>query len=284
MAEKYFDFAISSESITTYHHDEMIRINEIIATLEPLLYSMQTHRYLEEIWKIISIGNKAIEVAAPWAKMKEGKTDEAMAVVALSANILAKVALMLSPIMPKAMEKIASAVAFSIDTPTFEDLIVRQELLTNRTLVKIPPLFPKIEEEKKDAIIEDKAPQSAPAEQPTQKLTPLVIENPSSIDDFFATQIKVGTVLTATEMPKSKKLLVLTIDLGESRPRQILAGIKEFYTPEDLIGTQVCVVANLAPAQIMGMTSEGMVLASKDENGLSVVRPQNPTVNGSLVR
>ncbi len=84
-------------------------------------------------------------------------------------------------------------------------------------------------------------------------------------------------------MPKSKKLLKLQVDLGENEPRQIVAGIKEFYSPEDLKGTQVCVVANLKPAKLMGIVSQGMLLAAKDEDGLCLIRPEKPKKPGTPI-
>ena len=83
--------------------------------------------------------------------------------------------------------------------------------------------------------------------------------------------------------PKSKKLLKLQVDLGEEKPRQIIAGIAEFYDTENLIGTQACVLANLAPAKLMGEISQGMILACKDENGLSLLRTEHARANGSRI-
>ncbi|MBD3807456.1 MAG: methionine--tRNA ligase subunit beta, partial [Epsilonproteobacteria bacterium] len=104
------------------------------------------------------------------------------------------------------------------------------------------------------------------------------------IDDFFKTSLKIGTIVQAEELPKSNKLLLLKVDLGEDAPRQIVAGIKEFYAPEALVGTQVCVVANLKPAKLMGNLSEGMLLAAKDENGLHLLRPEAPKIAGTPVK
>jgi methionyl-tRNA synthetase len=104
-----------------------------------------------------------------------------------------------------------------------------------------------------------------------------------TIDQFFQVQLKVGTVVEAEEVPKSKKLLKLQVDLGEEKPRQIVAGIKEWYSPDDLKGTQVCVVANLKPAKLMGMLSEGMLLAAKDDEGLCLIRPEKPRKPGSAI-
>jgi methionyl-tRNA synthetase len=87
----------------------------------------------------------------------------------------------------------------------------------------------------------------------------------------------------AEEVPKSKKLLLLQVDIGEEQPRQIVAGIKEWYSPEAMLNTQVCVVANLKPAKLMGHKSEGMLLAAKDEDGLCMVRPEKPKTAGTPI-
>ncbi|RUM77471.1 MAG: methionine--tRNA ligase subunit beta, partial [Sulfurovum sp.] len=103
------------------------------------------------------------------------------------------------------------------------------------------------------------------------------------IDQFFQTSLKVGTVVEANEVPKSKKLLLLQVDVGEATPRQIVAGIKEWYSAEEMLDTQVCVVANLKPAKLMGLLSQGMLLAAKDENGLCMIRPEKPKTAGTPI-
>ena len=108
-------------------------------------------------------------------------------------------------------------------------------------------------------------------------------DNLITIDQFFETTLRIGTIVEAQEVPKSKKLLKLQVDVGESQPRQILAGIKEFYSAESLVGTQACVVANLTPAKLMGMVSEGMLLAAKDENGLHLLKPKASKIAGTQV-
>ncbi len=133
--------------------------------------------------------------------------------------------------------------------------------------------------------------QEAPKAEPTpivkeeKKSKPVAQEDDNLIEigQFFETSLKVGTVVEAEEVPKSKKLLKLQIDLGEESNRQVVAGIKEFYSPQDLIGTQVCVVANLKPAKLMGMMSAGMLLAAKDEDGLCLIRPEKPKKAGTPV-
>ncbi|MEZ7934480.1 MAG: methionine--tRNA ligase subunit beta, partial [Sulfurospirillum sp.] len=109
------------------------------------------------------------------------------------------------------------------------------------------------------------------------------IESIITIDQFFETSLKIGTVLEASILEGSDRLLKLKVDLGESEPRQIVAGIREYYTPEELINTQVCVVANLKPATIKGLLSQGMLLAAKDKEGLCLVRPERPRQTGASI-
>jgi methionyl-tRNA synthetase len=269
MSDKYFGLEIDLKNLNTYHKDDMSKIDEITASLEPLLHSMQAHRYLEEIWKMLGVANKAIDTVAPWNKMKEGKADEAMALIALCVNVLARAALLLSPIMPNKMNEVAVAIGFEINTQSFDKLITQKTSLSSSKLSKVTALFPRIEE----AIEEAPKPETKIAEE----------KNFVTIDKFFETELKIGTVLEAEDAPKSSKLLILKVDLGDGDIRQIVAGIKEHYSATSMIGTQVCVVANLKPAKIMGLLSEGMLLAAKDSDGLALVRPEKPKQSGSKI-
>ncbi len=271
MSGKYFDYEIKSHDVAKYHQEELKEVRKILEALPPLIEDMKWHKFLEELWQALAVANKAIDRHTPWAKMKEGKEEEAMALVALVANILAKVALMLHPVMPKTTQAIAEALGFGIDQESFAKYIDRFELLDDFRIKKIPPLFPKIEE---PLMVEKKAQEPKPKKE----------EGLITIDEFFKVQIKVGTIKEAEELPKSKKLLKLMVDLGEERPRQIIAGIKEYYTPQQLVGEQVCVVANLKPAKLMGHISEGMILAAKDENGLTLIGPKTRKKEGTPVK
>jgi len=269
MSDKYFGLNIELKDLSLYHKDDITKINEITASLEPLLYGMQTHRYLEEIWKMLGVANKAIDTVSPWNKMKEGKTDEAMALIALCVNVLARAALLLSPIMPNKMAEVGAAIELEINTVNFDRLIYKKELLASAKLSKVTALFPRIEE-----VIEETPKQPEPKKEEKNYVT---------IDKFFETKLKIGTVLEAEDAPKSSKLLILKVDLGDGDIRQIVAGIRESYSAASMVGTQVCVVANLKPAKIMGIESEGMLLAAKDVNGLALVRPETPKQSGSKI-
>ena len=185
--------------------------------------------------------------------------------------------------MPEKTGQIASSLGIEINTQTYNSLIKNKELIGSTTITKVEQLFPRIEdvllatanEQIQEKQIEVKK------EEKIEKETE--DDNLITIDKFFETSLKIGTIVEAEEVPKSKKLLKLQVDLGEGKNRQILAGIKEFYSAQELIGTQACVVANLKPAKLMGMISEGMLLAARDENGLSLVRPEKSKTTGTKI-
>ncbi len=288
MSGKYSDFVIESSDVAKYHAKELEAMNKVLDSLDGFMQEMQTHRYLEELWKLFSIGNTAITEHEPWVKIKNGQKEEALATVALVANILAKAAIMLSPVMPSTTETIADGLSFEINTASYNDLVVEKKLLQTFTIKKVPPLFPRVEEP-----LMQEAPKAEPnppkkeekAEKKKEKYESRADfdDNLIEIGQFFETSLKVGTVLEAEEVPKSKKLLKLQVSLGENDTRQIVAGIKEFYSAESLVDTQVCVVANLKPAKLMGIMSEGMLLAAKDEDGLCLVRPEKPKKAGTPI-
>jgi methionyl-tRNA synthetase len=107
---------------------------------------------------------------------------------------------------------------------------------------------------------------------------------PISIDDFKQLALRVGVITAAADHPNADRLLVLTVDVGEGAPRQVVAGIKGSYQAAELIGKHVVVVANLKPAVLRGIESHGMVLAASDESGIVLVSPERPIRVGSTVR
>jgi len=289
MSGKYSEYEIDSVNVEKYHTKELEAMNKVLDSLDHYMGEMQMHRYLEELWKLFSIGNTAITEHEPWVKIKNEQKDEALATVALVANILAKAAVMLSPIMPKTTDTIADALNFEINNASYNELVINKKLLKLFNIKKVPPLFPRVEEP-----LMPEAPKAEPnppkeKEKKSSKKKEK-FDSSASFDDnlieigqFFETSLKIGTVLEAEEVPKSKKLLKLKVSLGENDTRQIVAGIREFYSAESLVDTQVCVVANLKPAKLMGIMSEGMLLAAKDEDGLCLVRPEKPKKAGTPI-
>jgi methionyl-tRNA synthetase len=285
MSGKYFDFKVTSKDVLKYHQKELDEVHVILENAEPLIYNMQINRYLEELWKALTIANKAIGDYEPWTMMKNNQEEEAMALVALIVNIMAKVSILLDSVMPEKISQIAKSLGISIDTQTYKHLIVNKGIVPDTTITKIDALFPRIEEEliataeiqKAETVL------GKPRKEAKKDTNDEEPDNLITIDQFFETSLKIGTIVESEEVPKSKKLLKLQVDIGEDKNKQILAGIKEFYSAESLVGTQACVVANLKPAKLMGMMSEGMLLACKDENGLHLLRPEASKIAGTKV-
>jgi len=286
MSGKYFEGRVESQKVTHFYQQELDEVNASLLKLEPFLFEMQINRYLEELWRPLSVANKAIDKYQPWSMMKDGREEEAMALNGLIALILAKVSIMLYPVMPQITTKIATALGFEISNQSWSQLIQGDELLENFIIEKIPPLFPRIEEpllahvevaKEEKPEIKKESPKEPSKSQKDEGVALI------GIDQFFETTLKIGTVIEAEEVAKSKKLLLLQVDIGEEQPRQVVAGIKEWYSVQSILNTQVCVVANLKPAKLMGMKSEGMLLAAKDAEGLSLIRPEAPKSNGTAI-
>ncbi|MBL0686487.1 MAG: methionine--tRNA ligase [Sulfurospirillum sp.] len=270
MSKKYNNGNITSLHVKELHVKELNEVEVILKNVEDRLKMLQTNRYLEDLWRVLTIANGAITTHEPWVKIKNNNKNEALAVVGLVANILARVTILVSPIMPKTATIIATTLGFEIDTKSYIKFIEKKELLSDFTIKETPPLFPRIEKE----VLATPEPTPKPCSSEDKK------ESIITIDQFFETSLKIGTVLDAQEIKKSSTLLKLKVDIGEKQTRQIVAGIKKYYTPEDLINTQVCIVANLKPINIMGILSEGMLLTAKDKKGLSLIRPENSRKNG----
>ncbi|MFA6742332.1 MAG: methionine--tRNA ligase [Arcobacteraceae bacterium] len=283
MSGKYFDYKVSSKDVEKFHEKELVEVNAILEKVEAYIFNMQINRYLEDIWKVLTIANKAINDYEPWNLMKDRKADEAMALVALITNIMAKVALLLDSVMPEKIAKIAESLGMKIDTATYNSLIKNKSLLEDTIITKVEQLFPRIEEVLLEQPASSDITKSECEVKNEKKIEEVEDDNLITIDQFFQTTLKIGTIVEAEEVPKSAKLLKLQIDLGEGRNRQILAGIKEYYSAEELVGTQACVVANLKPAKLMGMISEGMLMAARDENGLSLLRPETSKKSGTKI-
>ncbi len=283
MSGKYFEGRVECDLVEKYYKAELDKVQASLDKLEPYIFELQLHRYLEELWRPLTIANRAIDKYQPWTMIKEGKTEETMALNGLIATILAKVSLMLHAVMPKTTNIIANALGFEITPDSFEKIIRNNEILEPFVTQRREPLFPRIEEqlleEKKSENTQNKLKENKKEESNKKSDNIALI----GIDQFFETSLKIGTVVEAKEVKKSKKLLLLLVDIGEDKPRQVVAGIKEWYSPEDLLNTQVCVVANLKPAKLMGMKSEGMLLAAKDKDGLCLIRPEKSKKVGTPI-
>ena len=258
----------SGLSYTYAFEAELEPVREHLKLSLEFLESLQFNRYLEELFKALSVANLSISKYEPWNLIKNNETKKANALVALCANILAKVCILLSPALPKSCEKIAKALNFEINTKNYEFLIIKDGLLNFRANA-CEPLFAKIEKpllEKKQEILKE-----------TKQ------ESKIKIDDFAKIEIKVALVKNCEKIEGSEKLLRFELELSGGEVRQVLSGIAKFYEPKELIGKQVCVFSNLKKAKIFGYESDGMILSAKSGDKLVLISPEKLVENGSLI-
>ncbi|BDL73056.1 methionine--tRNA ligase [Campylobacter jejuni] len=268
MSTKYSQGNISKEGVLKFHNVELNQAKEHLNLAVEFLENLQCNRYLEELFKALSVANLAISKYEPWNLIKENKHEQANALVALCANILAKTSLLLSPTLPKSCQKVALALNFEISSTNYAKMILDNKLLDFKAN-PCEALFPKVEK----ALLKQEI-----KEEPKKEESPKI-----KIDDFAKIEIKVAKVLDCQNIEGSEKLLKFQLELDDKEIRQVLSGIAKYYKASDLIGKQVCIISNLKKAKIFGHESDGMILSAKSGDKLVLITPEQLVQNGSLV-
>ncbi|EDO7473722.1 methionine--tRNA ligase [Campylobacter jejuni] len=268
MSTKYSQGNILKEGVLKFYNTELNQAKEHLNLAVEFLENLQCNRYLEELFKALSVANLAISKYEPWNLIKENKHEQANALVALCANILAKTSLLLSPTLPKSCQKVALALNFEISSANYTKMILDNELLDFKAN-PCEALFPKVEK----ALLKQEI-----KEEPKKEESPKI-----KIDDFAKIEIKVAKVLDCQNIEGSEKLLKFQLELDDKEIRQVLSGIAKYYKASDLIGKQVCVISNLKKAKIFGHESDGMILSAKSGDKLVLITPEQLVQNGSLV-
>lgn len=253
------------------------------AGVEAAIVEFRIDRATDEAWSLVRFLNKYIDTRAPWALAKAG--DPALAAVMRSMLLCLRSAEgLVRPIIPTAADAIAAQLG-SAPLSAWSDIGSLESLPPGTALGAPEPLFPRIDSRANAPTKEPEKPKmdtskpSTPAEKPTAE-----IPSEIGIDEFAKVQLRVARVLEAEPLEGSDKLMKLQVVVGAER-RQIVAGIRKSYSPEDLIGRQIVVVANLKAAKLRGAESQGMVLAAVDENGDAILlQPDREAPEGAVVR
>lgn len=227
-------------------------------------------RALEVAWSIVARVDKMITDAKPWDLAKDENQRHTLgAVLYRAAETLRWLSVLLYPVMPESSRALARQLGLTESPEKVDPSSLKWGELNEGTQIgEVQPVFPRLDKAQIMSAIQNKETEVVP-EAPTQSETP---ENFIEIDDFAKVDLRVGTVLSAERVPKADKLLLLKIDLNEAQPRQVLAGIAQYYEPEKLIGRKVVVVANLKPRKLRGFESQGMVVAASfGEEGRPVI-------------
>lgn len=240
---------------------------ETAQKFEVYMDNFEINAAMTEIWRLIGRTNKYIDETMPWSLAKAADGKQRLAAVMYNlAEVLRIVALLISPFMPVTTAKIWEQLGLKAHNGLHSDLRAAQTwggIPAHTKIQKGQPIFPRIEE-KPEPI------QEAPTPVERTAVKQGAEESLISIDDFAKIDLRVAKVVAAEKVAKADKLLKLEVDLGYER-RTVVSGIAKHYAPEELIGKQVVLVANLKPAKLRGIESRGMILAASEGDILQVV-------------
>ena len=285
MVEKYFGGVIPTEKESADIDNELIDMTLALRDkVDAYMDETQLNNALAEIFKVISRANKYIDETTPWILGKDETKKARLACVLY--NLLEAIRVsttLLSNFMPSTMPKVWEQIGADSDLITYENAGKFNVLPKNVKVSKGDAIFPRIDVDKEieelNALIEKQAKQAQKAQQKPE------IEGLAEIqfDDFAKVELRVATVTECEPIKRAKKMLKLQVNDGTDKPRQIVSGIAPWYKPEDLIGKNVIIVANLKPAKLCGEMSNGMLLAGDvSEDDVKVVFVDMPA--GTKIR
>jgi methionyl-tRNA synthetase len=272
MARKYFDSVVPEPSLT--EEDIKSLAESIVDKMKKHLETLSFQKALDEIWILVSTLNKYIDTKQPWslAKSPEGSS-ELKSVIYTILEGIRFLSIYIYPFLPDSALKILNALGMedSINEPVLKEA-KWGALKPGTRLKKIDALFPRI-------IMNNKEKEKKKLPDKEEKVSE---ERYIRIDDFAKIDLRIGKVLEAERIEGSNKLLRLVVDIGEKR--QIVAGIGKTYSPGELIGKLVVIVSNLKPAKLMGVESQGMLLAAGTENDIAIISPEKNIPAGIRVK
>ncbi|MBE6875467.1 MAG: methionine--tRNA ligase [Ruminococcus sp.] len=271
MIDKYFGGTLPEDRQAEPIDDELINLAVSIRNaVDNYFDETQLKNALIEIFKLVDRANKYIDETTPWILGKDDSKKARLASVLY--NLLESIRIissLLYPFMPSTMPKVWEQIGASAEHVTYENANQFGVLPVNVTVHKGEILFPRIDAEKEIEALNEIIKQNLPKDEPAYEPAPLAEE--ISIEDFAKVDLRVAKVLSAEKVKKSKKLLCLQLDDGMGG-RQVVSGIAEWYAPETLVGKKVIIVANLKPAKLCGVESNGMICAADLPDGSVVVQ------------
>ena len=280
LTQKYFDNKVPQlNELTDYDKETLKEFADVKAVVESYLDTYRFRDALKEAMNLARIGNKYLADTEPW---KVVKTDMARVetILNISLQITANLAIAFEPFLPFSVKKIRRFI--NVDSLTWDQLGRIDLLPVGHPLNESELLFSKIEDETIEKQIQKLLDTKKANEQAVEvKVAP---QKPNvAFDDFSKLDLRVGKVLECVKVPKADKLLQFLIDDGMGK-RTIISGIAAWYKPEDLVGKQVCFIANLEPRKLKGIESQGMILSVEDGGGnLSLITPSKDVEPGCQI-
>ncbi len=281
LTQKYYDGKVPAcGELTDYDRETIADIASIRASLESNIENYRFREALKDAMNFARIGNKYLADTEPW-KVIKSDPERVKTILNIALQITANTAIAIEPFMPFSAAKMLRMLA--VEKFPWERLGGMDLIAAGHTIGTPELLFEKIE----DDVIQrqlDKLAATKAANQAAESAQHVEAQKDTiQFDDFQKMDIRVSTILSAEKVAKTKKLLKLTVDTGIDQ-RVIVSGIAEHFTPEELIGKQVLVLVNLAPRDLKGITSSGMILMAEDASGkLRLLQPDEKTNNGAIV-
>ena len=281
LTKKYYDGRVPAcGELTGYDRETIAEVAAVKASLEANIEHYRFREALKDAMNISRIGNKYLADTEPW-KVVKTDPERVKTILNVALQITANTAIAIEPFMPFSSAKILKMLA--VDKFGWERLGAMDLVPDGHAIGEPELLFEKIEDDviqrQLDKLAATKA--ANQAAEAAQHVEPQ--KDTIQFDDFQKMDIRVSTILAAEKVAKTKKLLKLTVDTGIDK-REIVSGIAEHFTPEELVGKQVLVLVNLAPRELKGILSKGMILMAEDASGkLRLLQPGDTTNNGAVV-
>jgi len=271
-SQKYFNGTISKPKKRSELSSETLReADSIIEEMESSYRNYKVRKAAKLAMDLARLGNKYFDETHPWKTVKTDKSEAAETLYVCS-ELLRKISIVFSPIMPTSMKKLRKMLSLP-EKVSWQDL---QKTISEIQLGKIEPLFHKITDEEIEI-------QTELLESSTTENEEKIEHKPEiSYDDFAKLELRIVKVISADYIPKSNKLLKLKVKI-ENEEREIVAGIKQSYKPEELVGKRITLLVNLKPRKVMGVVSNGMVLSAEDNGKLAVLVPDREVRDGSEI-
>lgn len=294
MIEKYHGGVVTHKEGTEAVDKEFIAlVNETVAGYSDAMDHMELNQAIKDVWNLIGRANKYIDETAPWILAKDpAQAERLQAVMYNLAEALRIIAILIAPFVPVTAPKIYEQLGLGKPESFFMADAVWGKLATGTKVQKGEPLFPRIEVTEagetviaatKKSVAKAIKAEAPKAEVKKEAKPATAAAGEITIEDFAKIDLRVATVVAAERVPKTDKLIKLQVKIGDEE-RTIVSGIAQHYEPENLIGKNVIVIANLKPAKLRGIESRGMVLAASDGEGNLVLADAPGIASGSKVK
>ncbi|MBF0223903.1 MAG: methionine--tRNA ligase [Desulfobacterales bacterium] len=276
MSHKYFKGVVPDVTPDIEKELQLDLENQTVKTISEFKDAMENfafHKALIAVWELISYMNKYVDITAPWTLASQKSAQKQLeSVIYNLLEGLRNISILLYPFMPSTSKKMQKHLGIE---PTSDYFLLNniknkeQKLKAGTVLPKSVSLFPRVESAKNDESETSMTHQKAPE---------IPIKPEITIEDFSKIDLRVGTIISVENIPRAKKLLKIEVDAGDVRT--IVSGIAEHYDAQSLIGKQIIIIANLKPTKLMGVLSNGMLLAATDDSGLSIATLDKKIKNG----